>query len=252
MARTDNLTNFLTDVADSIREKKGTTEPILASNFDTEIGSIQSGGADFEIKDASYLFSYNGRLDIVNEIVSLISEECTQYNYMFNGCSALREAPTFVTTNALNFRGMFYSCGSMTVFPALETRTVTDFANMCSYAYGFKTIPLLNMDSATNVSNMFDNCSNLTTLGGFKNLGKAFTQKSANYSYYRMTLSTSSVLTHESLMNVINNLYDLNLTYNVANGGTLYTQQLVIGATNMAKLTEDEIAIATNKGWVVS
>lgn len=37
MARTDNLTNFLTDVATAIREKKGSTESILASDFDTEI-----------------------------------------------------------------------------------------------------------------------------------------------------------------------------------------------------------------------
>ena len=44
MARTDNLNNFLTDVADSIREKKGTTGLIPASEFDTEIDSIETGG----------------------------------------------------------------------------------------------------------------------------------------------------------------------------------------------------------------
>ena len=32
----------------------------------------------------------------------------------------------------------------------------------------------------------------------------------------------------------------------------LHAQNLVIGETNIAKLTEDEIAIATNKGWTVS
>ena len=51
-------------------------------------------------------------------------------------------------------------------------------------------------------------------------------------------------------MNVINNLYDLNLTYNVANGGTLYTQSLNLGSTNKAKLTAEEIAIATAKRMV--
>ena len=44
MARTDNLNSFLTDVANSIREKKGTTELIPASDFDTEIESIETGG----------------------------------------------------------------------------------------------------------------------------------------------------------------------------------------------------------------
>ena len=67
-----------------------------------------------------------------------------------------------------------------------------------------------------------------------------------------LNLSTSSNLTYDSLMSVINNLYDLNLTYDVANGGTLYTQKFSVGSTNLAKLTAEEIAIATNKGWTVS
>ena len=44
MARTNTLGNFLTDVASAIRKKKGTTDTILASNFDTEIESIETGG----------------------------------------------------------------------------------------------------------------------------------------------------------------------------------------------------------------
>lgn len=42
MADTSNLTNFLEDVADAIREKKGTQDPIAAANFDTEILSIST------------------------------------------------------------------------------------------------------------------------------------------------------------------------------------------------------------------
>lgn len=44
MARIDTLGNFLTDVADAIREKGGTSEPIQASDFDTEIANLPSGG----------------------------------------------------------------------------------------------------------------------------------------------------------------------------------------------------------------
>lgn len=46
MADTSNLTNFLEDVADAIREKKGTQDPILAANFDTEIRNISTSGID--------------------------------------------------------------------------------------------------------------------------------------------------------------------------------------------------------------
>ena len=43
MADTSNLSNFLTDVANAIRNKKETTEQIPAANFDTEIESIETG-----------------------------------------------------------------------------------------------------------------------------------------------------------------------------------------------------------------
>ena len=43
MADTSNLSNYLKDVADAIREKKGTETQIPAANFDTEILSIESG-----------------------------------------------------------------------------------------------------------------------------------------------------------------------------------------------------------------
>lgn len=46
MARTNTLTNFLTDVADSIRSKTGKSDPIPCEDFDTEIESISGGGGE--------------------------------------------------------------------------------------------------------------------------------------------------------------------------------------------------------------
>jgi hypothetical protein len=46
MARIDNLSNFLTDVASAIKEKKGDDTNILASDFDTEIANLPTGGGD--------------------------------------------------------------------------------------------------------------------------------------------------------------------------------------------------------------
>lgn len=42
MAKNDNLTDFLADIADAIRAKKGTSESINAQNFADEIASIKS------------------------------------------------------------------------------------------------------------------------------------------------------------------------------------------------------------------
>lgn len=52
MARTDNLTNYLTDVAAAIKEKRGfePEQKVLASDFDTEIMQISGGG---DLKDAT-------------------------------------------------------------------------------------------------------------------------------------------------------------------------------------------------------
>ena len=43
MAKTNNLTDFLTDIADGIRAKKGTSEKINPQDFRTEIESIETG-----------------------------------------------------------------------------------------------------------------------------------------------------------------------------------------------------------------
>lgn len=151
----------------------------------------------------------------------------TYQNYgvygMFNGCINLKSIPVIATENLEMFNSMFYGCSSL------------------------ETVPELNTQKVNNVYTTFNGCSSLKDFGGFLNLGKAYTQATANYNVYVLDLSACSQLTHDSLMNVINKLYDLNLTYNVAGGGTLYTQTLKIGATNKAKLTAEEIAIATNK-----
>jgi hypothetical protein len=44
MARINNLTNFLTDVATAIKNKKGSETPIPAADFDTEITNLPSQG----------------------------------------------------------------------------------------------------------------------------------------------------------------------------------------------------------------
>ena len=44
MSKDNNLHDFLQDVADAIKEKKGSNEPINAQNFANEIRSIEGGG----------------------------------------------------------------------------------------------------------------------------------------------------------------------------------------------------------------
>lgn len=118
--------------------------------------------------------------------------------------------------------------------------------------YMFQQIPKLKKLCALDFSNVnstnpfpYSGIPSLEDFGGFINLGKAYTGTYSNVNNYKLDLSKEINLTHESLMNVINGLYD------IASAGVA-TQQLILGSTNLAKLTEDEIVIATTKGWSVS
>lgn len=275
MARIDTLNNFLTDVADSIREKKGSTGVIPAANFDTEIESIPSGGG-VDINDyfnvtinnqSRYDFSnkhYIKRLPKVTvapSVVTIVSSfakwslttapeidfaNVVNVAYLFESALNLVSTPEYDLKNITQMDGMFSDCQSLESVNILNTNKATTAQTVFANCSALIEVPALNLENCQNVRLMFINCRNLTNLGGLVDLGKAFlTTASENYTNYTITLSSSYKLTHESLMNVINNLYD------IATAG-VPAQQLIIGATNLAKLTESEIKIATDKGWTVS
>ena len=186
-------------------------------------------------------------------IPQLDTSSVTNMGSMFNGCSSLTTIPQLDTSSVTSMSFMFNGCSSLTTIPQLDTSSVTSMPSMFSGCSSLTTIPQLDASKVNDInSTMFLNCTKLADFGGLKDLGKAYTNTIKNYAYYRLNLSSCTSLTHDNLINVINNLYDLNLTYDVANGGTLYTQSLVLGSTNKAKLTNEEIAIATSKGWTVS
>lgn len=149
-------------------------------------------------------------------------------------------------SNVTDAAGMFNSCVQLSRVSRIDTSNITTMANMFKACIALTTIQALNLSNVENITNMFYGCSSLTYLYGLTNLGQAYlTSQSANYNYYKLDLSVSTNITHDSLVNVINGLYD------IATAGC-NTQQLVLGSTNLAKLSAEEIAIATNKGWSVS
>lgn len=235
------------------------------------------------VTDMSYMFhSCNSLIEL--DVSMLDTSNVTDMSYMFRSCSLLTEldVSNFNTSNVTNMRDMFWGCSQLTELDLsnFNTSNVIYMDTMFSGCNRLKTLNVksFNTSNVIRMDTMFANCNSLTELDlsnfdfsktihinrfvyscpGLKdlqfgtNLGKGYIEKSNNYSNYKLNLSDCRDLTHDSLMNVINNLYDLNLTYDVANDGTLYTQQLVLGETNLAKLTADEITIATNKGWTVS
>jgi hypothetical protein len=107
MAKTDNLKDFLTDVADAIREKKGTTDLINPQDFSAEIASIKSGGGgvvaaspkavNFRDYDGTILHSYTkGEFLALSAMPGLPTREgltCQGWNCSFE------DAKAYVTDN---------------------------------------------------------------------------------------------------------------------------------------------------------
>lgn len=91
---------------------------------------------------------------------------------------------------------------------------------------------ILNSNGTNGFSNTFYNCTNLKNITFEGVIGK----NGLNFSY-------SPLLTHDSLMSIINCLKDYS-------GTSSYS--ITLGATNLAKLTDTEKAIATQKGWTLA
>lgn len=79
MGKNNNLHDFLVDVADAIREKKGTSEPINPQEFSNEIKGIESGspfavdfGEEIASGNAAYINALQEDIDYYNEVVRSI------------------------------------------------------------------------------------------------------------------------------------------------------------------------------------
>ena len=179
------------------------------------------------------------------EIPELDTNNVVDMSSMFSYCKNLKTIPTMNTNKVTTMSMMFYNSG-ITTIPELNTSNVTSVYNMFYSCSGLITIPKLNFEKVTNVSGFLTGAESVVNIGGFENLGKAYlTNKSANYSNYGLVLTNCSKLTHDSLMNIINNLYDIKTK-------GCQAQRLQLGPTNLAKLTAEEIQIATDKGFNVS
>ena len=193
--------------------------------------------------------TFNGCYSL-KTIPQLDTGNVTNMDNMFSSCRSLTTIPQLNTGNVTSMNNMFASCFSLETVPQLNTSNVTSIASMFASCYSLETVPQLDTSNVTSIVNMFANCSSLKTLGGLLNLGQAYkTTTSANSYSYKVDLSGSPKLTEQSLINILNNLYD------IATKGCK-TQQVILGSTNLAKLTSEEgqqaLSNAQAKGWTVS
>ena len=191
--------------------------------------------------DFSFLFYDQQYMSNIYNFGNWNTSNAIDMQYMFYNCKKLSSIPFFDTSKVTNMSFMFQNCSGLTTIPALNTSNVINMSSMFEGCSGLTTIPELDSSKISYVDIFGSSTmSNLTDIGGFKNLGAQRTMNSGSY-----FLKYCTNLTHDSLMNVINKLYDrASVGYS--------TMTLYLGSTNLAKLSDDEKSIATNKGYILS
>lgn len=160
-------------------------------------------------------------------------------NNLFFNCTSLSSLtlPDGFGRTAVNIGACFSGCQSLKslVLPDGFGQNAQIFVwNFAGCFYNCKMLESLHLPSgfgqnATGLQNCFSECISLKTITGNPNFKVS------------LNLSSCSKLTHDSIMVVINGLQ------------TVTTKQtLTLGSTNLAKLTEADKQIATDKGWTLA
>ena len=165
----------------------------------------------------------------------------------------------FDTGNVTNFQSLFYGCSALTTLDVSgwDTSSVTNMGYVFYRCFDLATIDVSSWDtsSVTNMLSMFYGCSKLTTLdvSGF-DTSKVTDMGYMFYNCYALTTVTGTItgikasldlryspLTNASAMVFINGLAEVTTA-----------KTITFKATTYATLTEEQIAVATSKGWTVA
>ena len=216
---------------------EGSTEPRLYNEITEEF----RGGTMTEVRTIVN-DSHTDLRDMFaacDELVSVNTEDwdtsnVTDMSAMFHSCISLTtlDLSSFDTSKVIHMTEVFNSCNSLQSLNLSnwDTSKVKEMNYMFQYCINLVNLDLssFDMSNVTITNNMFYSCRALTNLQAPRNI-------SADINF-----SSCTNLTHDSLMSIINNL------------ATISGKTLTLGETNLAKLSEEEKAIATNKGWALA
>lgn len=221
-------------------------------------------------------FAYSNYTDLTGILKYSDTENVTIMDYMFYSCNKLTNIPILNTSKVTRMYSMFYSCEKLISINQLDTSNVINMVNMFAYCSNLTSITSLNTSKVTNMDYMFQNCFILTTIpqldtskvvtmqymffncyalktipnldvSNVNKMGYMF-YNCSNLTEIHMTgikasfdIHNSTKFTKEALVEILNNLATVTST-----------QTLTMGSTNLAKLTDEDKAIATNKGWTLA
>lgn len=152
--------------------------------------------------------------------------------YMFYNCSNLKSIPLLNTSNVREMQSFVEGCSSLTTFPELDTSNVTSFYGCFKNCSQLTSIPNLQIkdDSNSRFEYMFDGCSSLTSIG--------------MYGFAKSINISQTALEHDALVAFLNQAGTANNRYG--------QQKITMGSAKLALLSDQEKAIATNKGWTLA
>ena len=219
----------------------GEKENLIPENIRKGVNILGVEGEDWDIEVS------NDRTSVLSKITKINPQlynklKLTSTEAFFNGLSALAslDLSNFDTSQVTNMSLMFFNCSSLTNLDLSNfgTSQVTNMSFMFFNCSSLTNLDLSSFDTSqvTGMYEMFDGCSSLTSL----TLGVNW---ASNNSIYSFDLS-SCPLTKESVLDVLNKLADRTATTN--------KPILKLKSTVKALLSEDEIKIATDKGWTVA
>ena len=220
------------------------------SNATTFEGIIQYSDTS-NVTDMNQMFYYCTKL---TSIPQLDTSNVTDMTRMFEHCHILTSIPQLDTSKTIYMSDMFSECYQLTSIPQLDTSKTTSMGSTFYRCEKLTSIPQLNTSNVTNMESTFYMCKSLISIpkldvskviimdyifGGCINL-ETIHMINMKVSF---NISSSTKFTREALLEIINNCYDLT-TLN-------RTATLTMGTTNLAKLTDEDKAIATAKGWTL-
>ena len=176
----------------------------------------------------------------------------TNMGNMFSG-NKITTVPHYNTSKVTNMSQMFSNCDNLTTIPQFDTSNVDNMNNMFSGCSSLTSVPLLNTSKVTNMGGMFSDCTSLTEIPAF-DVSNATTLGDYIFNNCRKLIAIHMVgakvsfniyvhtnFTTEALHEIIDNLATVTST-----------QTLKMGSINLAKVSEEYKAIATNKGWTLA
>lgn len=171
---------------------------------------------------------------------------------MFRGCCNLKCIPQLDVHLVTWVDEMFWGCNTLKAIAQLDLSSCTSISNMFSLCTALQNIPQMNTSQVTIATSLFYKCCSLQNIPQL-DLSKVTSASSLFYECYNLakidilnmsisfSLSNARLFTQNELVNILNNLATVETT-----------QTLTLGSTNLAKLTDDEKAIATDKGWTLA